>query len=82
MSDASDRVLTFLRWFGDGRIDVATNESGPPLYARDLETLAQQREELGRKAIRLDSLVLARDGREYVLLRDVLDLLDTGGSDE
>lgn len=39
--DAAERVAAFLRWYGDGRVVVDTEESGPPLYARDLEVLTR-----------------------------------------
>jgi hypothetical protein len=39
--DARTRVIAFLRWFGDGRVQPDTEEPGPPLYARDLEVLTR-----------------------------------------
>lgn len=39
VADAGERVAAFLRWYGDGRVFVETDENGPPLYARDLEAL-------------------------------------------
>jgi len=40
-TDARERVAAFLRWYGDGRVFVETDEKGPPLYARDLEALVR-----------------------------------------
>lgn len=39
--DARERIIAFLRWYGDGRIALSGLDDGPPLYARDLEALTR-----------------------------------------
>lgn len=54
----------------------------PVIYERVLlDQVAADREQLGRQAILLESHINDADEREYVLLRDVLDLLRTGTVD-
>jgi hypothetical protein len=38
--DAAKRIIEFVKWWGDGRIDRADHDA-PPLFARDLEAVAK-----------------------------------------
>lgn len=39
---AAKRILRFVSWFGDGEVTGMWDESGQPLYARDLEAVATE----------------------------------------
>lgn len=42
VAEAAERVIEFIKWFGDGRVFVDPDESSaPPLYARDMEALTR-----------------------------------------
>lgn len=42
VADAAERVIEFIKWFGDGRVFVDPEErTAPPLYARDMEALTR-----------------------------------------
>jgi hypothetical protein len=38
---AAQRVIEFVRWYGDGEVHIDGLLGAPPLYARDLEALAR-----------------------------------------
>lgn len=47
LAKAAERVLEWVGWFGDGRVDIGAElPAGPGLFSRDLEVIARAAEKV------------------------------------